>query len=132
MEHRVALADVVRHYAAAHIERLIVSLKGVTELRTYAKWLLDEVEGLYTADVAADITGPELRMCLQDHVQRAREIYARRAELEGVTDTVIFDEQIGSLAQGTPGIAFARELQALITYAGAAPHQSEARTAQAS
>jgi hypothetical protein len=132
VEHRVALADVVRRYAAAHIERLIVSLKGVTELRSYAAWLLDEVERLYTADVAAGIVGTELRMCLQDHLQCARQIHARRAELEGLSGSTIFDEQVASLVQDTPAAAFTRDLVALATNTGQAADESDAPAARAS
>lgn len=132
VDHRAALADVVRRYAAAHIERLSAGLKGVTELRGYAKWLLDEVEGLYTADVAAGIAGAELRMCLQAHLECARQIHARRAELEGAADTTIFDEQIVSLVQATPGSPFTRDLLALTADASGAADQSNAPAAQAS
>src|SRR5262245_6435967 len=53
VDDRVKLADVLRQTAVLRLDRLTIELKTISELRAYAKMLLDEVEYVYSADAGA-------------------------------------------------------------------------------
>ena len=130
IEQSTTFADLLRHYAAVHLEVLATEQKSVRELREYAKLLVDEVDRLYRADVDTGGEGEWLRTRLQENLQCVREIYGRRAALEGPAAAGLLEEQIAACIRTNGTTPFGCDLAAAIaTGAGAVPSATQAAQA---
>ena len=76
--------------------RLTHELKTLTELRDYARMLLQEAEQMSLADADAGRSDEELRVRLTDNIDCARQLYAQRAALEGSAAAGLLDDQIAA------------------------------------
>ena len=130
IEQSTTIADLLRHYAAVRLEVLATEQRSVRELREYAKLLVDEVDQLYRADVETGGEGEWLRTRLQENLQCVREIYARRAALEGPAAAGLLEEQIAACVRANGTTPFGRDLAAaLATGTGAVPSSHHAAQA---
>src|SRR5262249_55464656 len=69
------LAEILWRHAVLALECLTSELKSVGELRAYAQMLLDEVEYVFNADAAGNLTESERRERLTENLRCARQIY---------------------------------------------------------
>jgi hypothetical protein len=109
------LAELLRRHAVLALERLTSELKSVNELRAYAQMLLDEVDYVFNADTAANLTGSERRERLTENLRCARQIFAQRATVEGPAAASVLDQVISQLLDKKGDTPFGRELAEVAT-----------------
>lgn len=109
------LAEILRRHAVLALERLTSELKSVGELRAYAQMLLDEVEYVFNADTAANLTGSERRDRLTENLRCARQIYSQRATVEGPAAASVLDQVLSQLLDKKGDTQFGRELAEVAT-----------------
>jgi hypothetical protein len=107
---RVKLADLLRQSAVLRLERLTIELKTISELRAYAKMLLDEVEYVYTADVKDGKPEADRQARLQENLRCARQIYQQRVTVEGPAAAVLLDEHIAETITTKASTSYGRDL----------------------
>jgi hypothetical protein len=129
---RVKLANLLRHCAVLRLERLTIELKTISEMRAYAKMLLDEVEYVYAADASAGKPEAERQTRLQENVRCARQMYQQRVAGEGPAITAVLDEHIGETAAAKASTAYGRDLAIVAARAEPSNRSSRRATAQAS
>ena len=109
------LAELLRRHAVLALERLTSELKSIGELRAYAQMLLDEVEYVFNADTAANLSGSERRARLAENLRCARQIYAQRATVEGPAAASMLDQVMSQLLDKKGDTQFGRELADVAT-----------------
>jgi len=114
IESATAYATLVVRQSIVLLMRLTHELKTLTELRDYARMLLQEAEQMYLADADAGRTDEELRVRLTDNIDCARQLYAQRAALEGSAAAGLLDDQIAATIDAQQSTPFARELAAIV------------------
>ena len=107
-------ATLVVRQSIVLLMRLTHELKTLTELRDYARMLLQEAEQMYPADADAGRSDEELRVRLTDNIDCARQLYAQRAALEGSAAAGLLDDQIAATIDAQQSTPFARELAAIV------------------
>jgi hypothetical protein len=110
VDDRVKLADLLRQTAVLRLDRLTIELKTISELRAYAKMLLDEVEYVYSADASAAKPDAERQAHLQENLRCARQIYQQRVTVEGPAVAVLLDEHIAETITGKASTPYGRDL----------------------
>ncbi len=106
----VKVAEMLRRHAILALERLTVELKATAELRAYAKMLLDEVEYVYGADVAARMGASERQTRMRENVRCAKQIYGQRVAVEGPTASTFLDEHIARAIADKAATSFGQDL----------------------
>jgi hypothetical protein len=107
------LAALLQRHATLALERLTVELKAIGELRAYAQMLLDEVEYVFNADIAANVPEADRLEHLKENVRCARQIYGQRITLEGPAAAAVLDDVVARILEGKAAMAFGRELASL-------------------
>jgi hypothetical protein len=110
VDDRVKLADLLRQSAVLRLDRLTIELKTISELRAYAKMLLDEVEYVYTADVKEGRPDADRQARLQENLRCARQIYQQRVTVEGPAAAVLLDEHIAETTTAKASSSYGRDL----------------------
>jgi len=105
---RVHFADALRQYAQALIARMRNELKALAELRAYAESLINEIEGMHAADLAAEIDDVQQR--LKVNLEYARSVYANRVALESADAGGLLEDAIEAAASVHPQTPFSRDL----------------------
>jgi len=131
VDDRVKLADLLRQAAVLRLDRLTIELKTISELRAYAKMLLDEVEYVYTADANATKPDAERQARLQENLRCARQIYQQRVTVEGPAVAALLDEHIAETITGKASSPYGRDLARALA-ASNAPTTERATTRRAS
>jgi hypothetical protein len=111
---RARIADILRVYAVALLDKLAGDLKALGELRAYAKLLLNEVEHMYDGDVAAGKKAAEIQNRIRENVDCARQIYAQRVEVEGPAAAPLLEEQLMAIVLGQGAMPFGSDLAVAI------------------
>jgi hypothetical protein len=106
---------VLRRHTVLALERLTSELKSVGELRAYAQMLLDEVEYMFNADMAASATASERRERLTENLRCARQIFAQRVTVEGPAAASVLDEVLSQMLDKTGDTQFGREFADVAT-----------------
>ncbi len=109
----VQLAALLGRHAMLALERLTVELKAIGELRAYAQMLLDEVEYVFNADTAANLSAADRLEHLKENVRCARQIYGQRSTLEGPAAAAVLDDVVAGILKTKAETAFSRELASL-------------------
>jgi hypothetical protein len=109
-EGSVKVAEILRRHAMLAVERLTVELKATAELRAYAKMLLDEVEYVYEADLAAKISAADRQARMKENVRCAKQIYGQRVAVEGPTAAALLDEHIARAITDKAATPFGQDL----------------------
>jgi hypothetical protein len=125
---RATIADLLRLYAVALLDKLAGDLKALAELRAYAKLLVNEIEHMYEADVAAGKKAAEIHSRVRENIECARQIYAQRVEVEGPAAAPLLEERLAAVALGKAATPFGHELALATGHAT----QKGSRQAQAS
>lgn len=110
MDECVKVAEMLCRHATLALERLTIELKATAELRAYAKMLLDEVEYVYGADVAAKMGASERQTRVRENVRCAKQIYGQRVSVEGPTASAFLDEHIARAIADKAGTPFGQDL----------------------
>jgi hypothetical protein len=110
VDDRVKLADLLRQTAVLRLDRLTIELKTISELRAYAKMLLDEVEYVYSADANAAKSDAERQGRLQENLRCARQIYQQRVTVEGPAVAALLDEHIAETITSKASQPYGRDL----------------------
>ncbi|HEY7170838.1 MAG TPA: hypothetical protein VH417_08320 [Vicinamibacterales bacterium] len=110
VDDRVKLADLLRQTAVLRLDRLTIELKTISELRAYAKMLLDEVEYVYSADANAAKPDGERQARLQENLRCARQIYQQRVTVEGPAVASLLDEHIAETITGKASQPYGKDL----------------------
>lgn len=129
VDDRVKLADLLRQTAVLRLDRLTIELKTISELRDYAKMLLDEVEYVYTADANAAKPEAERQARLQENLKCARQIYQQRVTVEGPAVAALLDEHIAETITSKASSPYGRDLARALAASQASPQRSTARRA---
>lgn len=114
------LAELLRRHTVLALERLTIELKSVGELRAYGQMLLDEVEYVFNADTAANVSGSERRERLTENLRCARQIYGQRVTLEGPAAASLLDDVLSQMLDKKGDTQFGRELAEVVTAPAAA------------
>jgi hypothetical protein len=129
VDDRVKLADLLRQTAVLRLDRLTIELKTISELRAYAKMLLDEVEYVYTADANAAKPDAERQARLQENLRCARQIYQQRVTVEGPAVAALLDEHIAETITGKASSAYGRDLARALAASQAPTERATTRRA---
>jgi len=132
VDDRVKLADLLRQTAVLRLDRLTIELKTISELRAYAKMLLDEVEYVYTADAGAAKPDAERQAHLQENLRCARQIYQQRVTVEGPAVAVLLDEHIAETITGKASTPYGRDLARALAASQAPAERTTTTTRRAS
>jgi hypothetical protein len=116
---RIKYCDAMLQHAVALLLRLSNELKTLAELRAYAGSLLNEIQQMYVADVAAEKSGDELRRRLEANIEYARSIFATRVSLECPDAATLLEEEIAVTIDREAGGPFGRDLEAIAAHAPA-------------
>jgi hypothetical protein len=127
VEQHATFARLLVRHAVALLMRLSDELKAFSELREYARLLLQEAEQMHEADSQAGKAADEMRGRLKDTLDCARQLFAQRAALEGPAAASLLDDQIAEVIDSQAGTAFARDLAAALGLP-----ESRSRAAEAS
>lgn len=119
IESSVRLADAMHRHAVALLLRRTNELKMRAELRAYVDSLLEEIEQMYAADVAAGKSGADLTSRLKANIEYARSIYANRATMEGSDAAGLLDDQLAALIDARRDTPLAGDLAAILDRAPA-------------
>jgi hypothetical protein len=119
VEESTKIAEMLRRHAMLALERLTIDLKAAAELRAYAKMLLDEVEYVYEADLAAKMSAADRQTRMKENIRCARQIYGQRVAVEGPMVAALLDEQISHAIAEKARTPFGQDLAAVT--AGSAP-----------
>jgi chemotaxis protein histidine kinase CheA len=126
----VKFAELLLWHAVPMLTKLTAELQAVAEVRSYTTSLLNEIECMYDADVAASMHADEIASRLKNNVECARRLYAQRIEAEELSfPTSLIEEQLAALAATKSGTAFGRELANVDRRAEAVPGRSSRRRA---
>jgi hypothetical protein len=131
-DERALCAGLLRDFALAQVHRLVNAERSLAELNGYAGMLLEEVEGLYLADVAGGHDEATLRARVLDNLQTARRIYAQRVEHEAPAAASFLEERIVAVARAQRTTPFGRDVLEVAFNDGAAAKPTATRAAQAS
>jgi hypothetical protein len=107
---RLHFANAMRQHAVSVVTRMKGELKALTELRTYAESLLQEIEAMYVADTSTGKAGKDLQERLKIHLDYARSIYANRAALEDADAGALLDEAINGVVAAHPDAGYRHDL----------------------
>jgi len=122
---RAKYAELLRRYAIPCLAKHAPKAERPEELSTYAKLLLDEVEGMFSADLAGGVSGTDLQNRLEDNLRSARQFY-RRVATDPSTAS-LFDERLASLMAKRTGTSFGRVLSAIALRSSPVVNENEAR-----
>jgi hypothetical protein len=122
---RAKFAELLRRYAIPCLAKHAPKAERPEELSTYAKLLLDEVEGMFSADLAGGVSGADLQNRLEDNLRSARQFYRRVATDPAAAS--LFDERLASLMAKRTGTSFGRVLSAIALRSSSAVNENEAR-----
>jgi hypothetical protein len=114
-----AFATVIVQHTEILLTRLTQELKTLQELREYAGMLLQEAEQMHLADLEGKRPERERVRRLQETIACGRQLYAKRASLEGPLVAGLLDAQIQSMLSGDASTPFARELAMAVNHAEA-------------
>jgi hypothetical protein len=78
----VKFAELLLWHAVPMLTKLTAELQAISEVRSYASSLLNEIECMYDADAAASMHADEIASRLKNNVDCARRLYAQRIEAE--------------------------------------------------
>jgi hypothetical protein len=129
VDDRVKLADLLRQTAVLRLDRLTIELKTISELRAYAKMLLDEVEYVYSADANAAKPDGERQARLQENLRCARQIYQQRVTVEGPAVAALLDEHIAETITSKASQPYGRDLARALAASQAPSERSTGRRA---
>jgi hypothetical protein len=108
----VHFAEILLWHAIPLIGRLAAEEQALGELREYSTQLLSDLENVYNGDVSAGHKGEKLQRRLQHNVEYARNMFAQRAQDEGLDGVELFDVQLARLITAKQGVAFGKDLAA--------------------
>jgi hypothetical protein len=106
----VMFASLIVRHTTAVLARLAEEMKTTKELRDYAVTLLQEVEQIFAADVAAGRSANERVPRLRNAVDFARQLYFHRTGTERLAVVHLLDEQIAAIVAAVPDTPFSRDL----------------------
>jgi hypothetical protein len=104
------LAVLLQRHATMALERLMIELKAIDELRAYARMLLDEVEYVFEADTTANVAASDRRERLKANLRCARQIYEQRVTLEGPAAAALLEEVVAVTVETKADTPFGCEL----------------------
>ena len=105
-----AFATLVLQNAEMVLSRLTQELKTLKELRDYAAMLLQEAEQMFLADVESKRPEKDRVRRLHETIVCGRQLYEKRAALEGPLADGLLDAHIEVVLSTDPATPFAKEL----------------------
>jgi hypothetical protein len=129
----LAFAELLRRHTEPVLTKLTVDLKAWAELRDYATLLLDELEFVYSSDVAAGRPNAELVERLTENLRCAQDSYARRRESVNASDNTsdLFEDRLNAVLDAKGATAFGRHLSVAAAALAASKSVAEPSSAQA-
>ena len=122
----VHFAEILLWHAIPLINRLAAEEQALGELREYSMQLLSDLENVYNGDVSAGHKGEKLQRRLQHNIEYARNMFAQRAQDEGLEGAELFDLQLARLITGKQSVPFGRDLAAAARASAAGDQKAEA------
>jgi hypothetical protein len=110
----MSLARILHRYTALALERLTDELKTLSELRSYAAMLLDEVEYVYQADLASRAPENSRVDRLKENLRCARQVFQQRVVTEGPAAALVLEDLVERRAQLRAGTPLGKDLQRLL------------------
>jgi len=104
------IAEAMQQHAVALLLRMTSELKTRQELQAYARSLLHELQGMYSADEQSGKGERALRESLKGNLEYARSIFESRVALEGGDAAALLDDELSALIEVEPGSAFSQDL----------------------
>ena len=108
----VHFAEILLWHAVPLIGRLAAEEQALGELREYSTQLLSDLESVYNGDVSAGHKGEKLQRRLQHNIEYARNMFAQRAQDEGLDGAELFDVQLARMITSKQGVPFGKDLAA--------------------
>jgi hypothetical protein len=112
-ERRVKFVHLLLWYVTPMLPRLMVQ-QDLEELKEYAGLLVNELEGMHTADRKAGQAEDALKRRLAESLQYARQKYAQRAEGRNPAAASLLEQQLAAAIKNKSGSPFGRDLSAAI------------------
>jgi seryl-tRNA synthetase len=122
----VHFAEILLWHAIPLIGRLAAEEQALGELREYSMQLLSDLENVYSGDVSAGHKGEKLQRRLQHNVEYARNMFAQRAQDEGLDGVELFDVQLARLITAKQGVGFGKDLAAAARASNSGDQKAEA------
>lgn len=129
-ERGVKFAELLLWHAVPMLSKLMAEVEAATDVRNYAKLLLDEVEEMYANDIEANVAGDELTARLKENLECARRLFAQRITAEGSWAAPlksVMDDALAAAVEAHAGTAFGTDLAAIV---GESTPQPRARRAE--
>jgi hypothetical protein len=122
----VHFAEILLWHAIPLIGRLAAEEQALGELREYSTQLLSDLENVYNGDVSAGHKGEKLQRRLQHNVEYARNMFAQRAQDEGLDGVELFDVQLARMITAKQSVSFGKDLAAAVRAGHSGEQKAEA------
>jgi hypothetical protein len=117
------------------LSKLSAELESASEVRNYAKLLLEEIEEMYAGDIEANTPDHEMAARVKDNLECARRLFSQRLASEGSaasTLSAVFDQELDAVLTAQGDSPYGRQLAAAAANdAPAAPQRSSRRAERA-
>jgi chemotaxis protein histidine kinase CheA len=112
-ERKVKFVHLLLWYVTPMLPRFMMP-REMDDLRQHAALLVNELEGMYTADRKAGQSDDAVRSRLRESLGYARQKYAQRVEGRDSAAAALLEEQLATVIKNKGGTAFGRDLAAII------------------
>ncbi len=112
-ERKVKFVHLLLWYVTPMLPRFMMP-REVDDLRQHAVLLVNELEGMYTADRKAGQSDDAVRSRLRESLGYARQKYAQRVEGRDPAAAALLEEQLATVIKNKGGTAFGRDLAAIV------------------
>jgi hypothetical protein len=133
-ERGVKYAELLLWHAVPMLARLSAELESASEVRNYAKLLLEEIEEMYAGDIEANTPDSEIADRVKENLECARRLFSQRLATEGQSAAAlapVFDKELEAVLAASSDSPYGRQLAAAAGNAPAAPQRSSRRAERA-
>lgn len=112
-ERKVKFVHLLLWYVTPMLPRFMMPL-DMDDLRQHAALLVNELEGMYTADRKAGQSDDAVRSRLRESLGYARQKYAQRVEGRDSAAAALLEEQLATVIKNKGATAFGRDLATIV------------------
>jgi septal ring factor EnvC (AmiA/AmiB activator) len=126
-ERKVKFVHLLLWYVTPMLPRFMMP-REMDDLRQHAALLVNELEGMYTADRKAGQSDDAVRSRLRESLGYARQKYAQRVEGRDPAAAALLEEQLATVIKNKGGTTFGRDLAAIVGRGNKTPARPSLRT----